>query len=352
MTQLARVEAVNLREVWKHEQTDFSRWLVDNIELLNSKLPFDIDPESLRQEAPAGAFSVDVVGEAVDAQSGEAITVVIENQLEPTDHRHLGQILTYVAAYDAQAAVWIAANARPEHAKAVQWLIDESSIDAWLFDIEVIKIEGSRPAAILTQIVGPSALSKKAKEGKQANLADKQQIYGFWSMALPKQAESCAEFGAWQGRNPTNSVYTWQTVPNSPGRIGWQTWVTHHGSWICLRVDGDTQAEADHLFAALQAQSDAIETEFGEPLQWKPLDKYKASLIRWDNPIKRGYRDSEDDWRDATDNLADAMRRLVAATHARIPELPPFVASEDDTLEAGEDADETSADMGLATASD
>ena len=110
---LAWVEKVSLREVWSHEQTGSSRWLVDNIDFLNRHLPFDIDPESLRQEAPAGAFSVDVVGDAI-SESGETFKVVIENQLEETDHKHLGQVLTYVAGYGAAAAIWISANARPD----------------------------------------------------------------------------------------------------------------------------------------------------------------------------------------------------------------------------------------------
>ena len=91
---------------------------------------------------------------------------------------------------------------------------------------------------------------------------DKERLYGFWSLALPKKALACAEYGAWQGRSPTSSVNTWQTVPNSTGRIGWQTWVTAHGSWICLRVDGETQEEADFLFNALAAQKEQIEGDF------------------------------------------------------------------------------------------
>ena len=152
---LARVTKVDLRTVWAHEQTGFSRWLVENIDFLNEQLPFDIDPESLRAEAPAGDFSVDVVGDA-SLDNGESIKVIVENQLEQTDHRRLGQVLTYVAAYGASAAIWISAQARPEHAKAVQWLNDEANIDAWLFDVEIIQIDESRPAPTLTRIVGPS----------------------------------------------------------------------------------------------------------------------------------------------------------------------------------------------------
>ena len=94
-----RVEKVPLRDARPHEQQDFSRWLVENIDLLNEHLPFNVDPDSLQREQAAGDFAVDVVGEATGPDSTEPFNVVIENQLERTDHDHLGKVLTYLAAY-------------------------------------------------------------------------------------------------------------------------------------------------------------------------------------------------------------------------------------------------------------
>ncbi len=216
---------------------------------------------------------MDIIGDAVSDETGEPFKVIIENQLEETDHRHLGQILIDVAAYGARVAVWISASARPEHAKAVQWLNDESSVDAYLFDVEVIRIENSRPAPILTRIVGPSELSKKAKAEKQANQADKQRIFGFWSTVLPSVASARSHLGVWQGRSPGQSVHVWQTVPNSAGRIGWQIWVTAHGSWLCLRVDAKTDEEAVHLWNQLLLRRPEIDQTFGPGLIWDPLDE-------------------------------------------------------------------------------
>lgn len=321
-----RVERVDLRSVWPREQQDFSRWLVENIDFLNDQLPFEVDPESLRPEQAAGDFSADVVGDAIDPDSSEPIKVVIENQLGRTDHDHLGKVLTYVAAFDAKAAVWIAAKARPEHAKAVQWLNDESSIDAWLFGVEVIRIAGSPEAPLLTQIVGPSDLSRKAKVEKRASQADRGEKEAFWSVVLPRVADACRSLGVWQGRNPSGNVHVWQTVPNSPGRIGWQMWVTHHGSWICLRVDGESQEEATHYFDQLVKQRDAIEAEFGGELLWDPLESHRASLIRWDNPRPGGYRDNPDAWPAVAEDLAGAMARLVRATRGRVASLVPYEA--------------------------
>jgi hypothetical protein len=319
-----RVERVPLRNVWPREQQDFSRWLVENIDFLNEQLPFDVDPESLLPEQAAGDFWVDVVGDATDPDSSEPIKVVIENQLGQTDHDHLGKVLTYVAAFDAKAAIWVSARARPEHAKAVQWLNDESTIDAWLFGVEVIRIAGSPEAPLLTQIVGPSRLSKRAKAEKRASQADRAEKEAFWSVVLPKVAVACQSLGVWQARRATASVYVSQTVPHSTGKVFWEIWVTHHGSWICLRTKGDSQEEASHYFDQLHAERDAIEAEFGGSLVWDPLEAYLASLIRWDNPHAGGFRDDSELWPAASDALADAMSRLVAATRDRVTALVPY----------------------------
>lgn len=319
-----RVERVPPRTVWPHEQKEFSQWLVQNIDLLNEQLPFEVDPDSLSPEQRAGDFWVDVVGEAADPESAEPIKVVIENQLEPTNHDHLGKVLTYAAAFDARAAIWISARARPEHAKAIQWLNDESSIDAWLFDVEVVRIGDSPVAPLLTQIVGPSRLSKEAKAEKQASNADRKAKEAFWTLVLLKVADACSHLGVWQGRAPSSSVHVWQTVPNGVGNMGWQVWVTMQTSWICLRVDAETQEEATAYFEQLLEQKEAIEADFDGPLQWSPLDGYRASLLRWDNPIPGGFRDDPETWPEVADAIAQAMASLVEATRTRVAALEPY----------------------------
>jgi hypothetical protein len=319
-----RVEKVPLRTVWLRERQDFSRWLVENIDFLNEQLPFEVDPESLRPEQAAGDFSVDVVGEATYPDSSEPIMVVIENQLEQTDHDHLGKVLTYLAAFDAKAAVWISGRARPEHAKAVQWLNDESSIDAWLFDVEVIRIAGSPEAPLLTQIVGPSALSRKAKVDKRASEVDRTERGGFWAIVLPRVAEACQHLGVWQGKRVSSSAQVWHRVPNSPGRIGWEIWVSQHRSWICVRVDAESQEEANHYFDQLQSEQETINAEFGSALLWDPLEAYQTSRISWDMPSPVGFRDDSELWPAVGDDLAEAMSRLVAATQYRIAALVPY----------------------------
>lgn len=112
---IGRLQRISLRDVWKHEALDFTKWLQENIEVLNEVIDLNLsNPES---ERSAGAFSVDLVAED---ESGNP--VIIENQLEKSDHDHLGKILTYLVAMAAKTAIWIVADPRPEHVSTITWL--------------------------------------------------------------------------------------------------------------------------------------------------------------------------------------------------------------------------------------
>jgi RecB family endonuclease NucS len=121
---VGRLRRVPLREVWPHEALDFTVWLQDNLEVLNEHL--DTPLANAEREQAAGAFSVDLVAEDDDGRA-----VVIENQLERSNHDHLGKLLTYLAAYEASTAIWIVAEPRAEHVKAVAWLNDSSQANVY-----------------------------------------------------------------------------------------------------------------------------------------------------------------------------------------------------------------------------
>lgn len=112
---IGRLQRVALREVWKHEAQDFTQWLQNNIEVLNETLDFNLTGAD--RERAAGDFSVDLVAE--DEDGG---TVVIENQLEKSNHDHLGKLITYLTAIGAKTAIWIVSDPRPEHVAAIGWL--------------------------------------------------------------------------------------------------------------------------------------------------------------------------------------------------------------------------------------
>ncbi len=112
-------------QVWKHEARDFTKWLQDNIEILNEVL--DLSLSSAESERSAGDFSVDLVAED---ESGNP--VIIENQLEKSNHDHLGKLITYLVAIGARTAIWIVADPRPEHVSAISWLNESPAADFYL----------------------------------------------------------------------------------------------------------------------------------------------------------------------------------------------------------------------------
>ncbi|HEY2882721.1 MAG TPA: DUF4268 domain-containing protein, partial [Pirellulales bacterium] len=112
---IARLDPVPLRDLWRNEEYDFSLWLYENIQVLGDVLGMQLhDPQ---REVVAGSFTVDLVADA-----DEIGRVVIENQLESSDHDHLGKLITYLTNLEAKVAVWITPRARPEHVRAITWL--------------------------------------------------------------------------------------------------------------------------------------------------------------------------------------------------------------------------------------
>ena len=140
---------VNLREVWEHEALHFTPWLEENIDVLNNEI--DLSLSIVEREQAAGDFSVDLVAED---ESGNP--VIIENQLERSNHDHLGKLITYLTAIGAKAAIWIVEDPRPEHIGAISWLNESSAASFYLLKLEAVRIEDSPLAPLLTLIVGPS----------------------------------------------------------------------------------------------------------------------------------------------------------------------------------------------------
>ena len=112
---IGKIKQVPLREIWKREDSDFTVWLKNNIDYLNDVLDFEVSIEE--REKRVGSFSLDLYGD--DGLGGK---VIIENQLEKTDHDHLGKVLTYLTNLDAHRAIWITPQPREEHGRAIDWL--------------------------------------------------------------------------------------------------------------------------------------------------------------------------------------------------------------------------------------
>ena len=304
---IGKLTRVPLREVWKHEAADFTTWLEENPEVMNEVLDFNL--VSAERERAAGDFSVDLVGEDDNGN-----TVVIENQLERSDHDHLGKVLTYLASLDAKAAVWIVARPRPEHVKAVTWLNEATSTPFYLLQVEAVRIADSPPAPLLTRIVGPSAEARAAGATKK-DLSDRHVIRNrFWTQVLDA-AKDKSKLHARISPGP----YNWIGTGTGIRGLTWNYAVRQHDTQVELYIDRGDGDENAAMFEQLLADKDAVEAAFGHDLEWQRLEGKRACRIRH-RLDKGGWRD-EERWPEAIEATTDAMIRLEKALRTRVKAL-------------------------------
>lgn len=181
MTELGRISKVDLREIWKHEATDFSAWLSreENLLLLSEELGLDI--EIIGTEQSSGRFRIDILAKETNSDH----YVIIENQLESTNHDHLGKVITYASGFDAKYLVWIVREVLPEHQKAIEWLNDhlDEEINCFLVKVEVWKIGDSVPAPRFEVICQKNnwAATLRSNKGQPVVTETKLKQLDFWT---------------------------------------------------------------------------------------------------------------------------------------------------------------------------
>ncbi len=162
MVKLGKLKEVEVRELWKGEATDFTPWLAkeDNIALLNDAIGIDL--EVIKQEKDVGPYRADILCKDTIADH----YVLIENQLERTDHTHLGQLLTYAAGLDAVSIIWISKTFTEEHRAALDWLnrITEEGINFFGIEITAYRIGESLPAPKFNIVSKPNDWVKHVKK--------------------------------------------------------------------------------------------------------------------------------------------------------------------------------------------
>ncbi|MCB0489938.1 MAG: DUF4268 domain-containing protein, partial [Cyclobacteriaceae bacterium] len=201
---LGSLKKVDLRSVWGHEALDFTRWLAqeENINELCQEL--DIEIENIKPEESAGRYSVDILAVEVDSNK----KVIIENQLESTDHKHLGQILTYASAHDASIIVWVVRDYTEEHKQAIDWFNRHmpEQISFFLVKIELWQIGQSEPAPKFNIISQPNYWAKtlrSATSQEKGNPSElKLQQQKFWQSFKDYVNKSGNQFGISLGKTP------------------------------------------------------------------------------------------------------------------------------------------------------
>jgi hypothetical protein len=273
MTTLGTLKAIDPRDVWAHEAADFTPWLAspESIERLGEAIGMELAVE--HTEVAVGPFAADIV--ARDTASGSY--VVIENQLNRTDHDHLGKALTYAAALNANAVLWIAPTFTDEHRRVIDWLNDNSADDLSFYGIqlELWSVDDSKPAVRFNVVARPAEIVRQAALRAQGDLTPTRRLQLEWwtafrdalvaSKAVPSVQSPRAQY--WYNVALGRSGYVLSCTANVDiGRIGVRVYLTS-------RFGGDA------ALAQLIESREAIESEIGAKLIWNPNPEAMDKII-------------------------------------------------------------------------
>ena len=186
--ELGNLEEVDLRQAWPHEARSFTPWLSENLEILSSVIGIPLELEG--QEVAVEQFSADILARNPRDDS----RVLIENQLEQSDHGHIGQIMTYLAGLDVNTVIWIAAGFKEPHLSAIRWLNDHT-IEPFAFfaiKLSIVRIADSPMAPVFEVVVKPNTWERQlqsiAKE-TQSSSGVGEVRKKFWTYYLEKYPE-------------------------------------------------------------------------------------------------------------------------------------------------------------------
>lgn len=270
---LGKLEKVSLRNVWKHEALDFTNWLAepDNLSLLSDEIGIEIS--LIQTEASVGKFSVDILAE--EEQTGRKI--VIENQLETTDHDHLGKIITYASGFDAEIIVWIVREVRDEHKQAVDWLNEhtDEKINFFVIKMEVWKIGDSPYAPKFYVVSQPNDWAKTIKRttSSEFKLTELKLLQlEFW-----EKFQEFAQSKNLKVRLGRPYAQHWYSISFGISKAHIELTVKSQTNEIGCEIYIPNSKE---LFQALEERKEIIHQELGEGLVWFELPQRNASRIR------------------------------------------------------------------------
>lgn len=273
---LSKISKVDLRDCWRNEAADFTPWLAseENIALLADALGMN-ELEVKAQEEHVGPFRADIL--CVDP--GTDKLVLIENQLEKTDHNHLGQILTYAAGLNAVTIVWIAEHFTEEHRAAIDWLnlITDKEFNFFGVEIKLIKIGDSPAAPMFNVIAKPNGWSKDVRSSQSSNegRSDGEMFkYDYWTAFVEYMNNHPSKLF----RTPSPSHDHWMNIAIGKGsmHIALLLNTREQKATIQLYIWDDADKK---YFDTLVKYKDAAATSIGESLTWRRLDGKKASTI-------------------------------------------------------------------------
>lgn len=306
MADLSRLKVVPVREVWRHEAYDFTQWMLANADVLADILGMEL--ELTEAEKQVGGFSLDLIGREI----GSGDVVIVENQLEPTNHGHLGQLLTYAGGTDPTTIVWCAPLFRDEHRAALDWLNEHTDENTRFFGVEVsaVQIDDSRPAPMFRLVAQPNDWTKQVHAEKAAVLSDRTAAYmSFWTELLQRIRDGHPDWT----RSTAGAKQSWITLPYGVANIWYGLVFSMNGPRVELYFGASDAGVNAREFERVLAHREKLEADFGAPLLYDPLPGKKACRIHFDRTAGGNVLDV-DTHEELMDWFISTMERFRPAT--------------------------------------
>jgi hypothetical protein len=269
---LGKIQIVSIRDIWQGEATHFTPWLSENLSVLSEKLGMDLELTTV--EGDAGDFSADIVARDLSTNR----TVVIENQFGSTDHKHLGQIITYSSVLGASVVVWIAETIRPEHKSAIDFLNHnlKEGLQIYALEVSVIKIDNSKPAYIFNTICMPAETALVGSDNTKG-ISETAEKYRTFFQGLIDELRTVHKFTNAKAGQPQS----WYVFPSENSKVYKYSanFAQSKRARVEVYLDCGDKAKNEALFDALYANKDKIEAEYGTELSWERLDSKRACRI-------------------------------------------------------------------------
>ena len=303
MYKLGTLEEIkDLRKVWPHEAQDFTPWLSqeENMALLSDAIGIDITVDET--ESDVGDFSVDIFA----SETGTGRKIIIENQLEDTNHDHLGKLITYASGKSAEVIVWLVRHAREEHRAAIEWLNNNTDdrIGFFLCEIKLYRIGGSEPAVKFEVVEKPNDWTKEVRRCESVN-ETKQQRYDYW-VAFQDYAFKNPQFASSFNRRKSGYDH-WLNF--GIGSSGCNISVTQVQKRNVIGVELNINDDKE-LFRSLLGHRDEIEKETGIKFDWRELPNRKASRILVEKAVSFADRN---EWNSQFEWIMDSMLKMKKA---------------------------------------
>lgn len=300
MMNLSKLEEIkNLRTIWPHEALDFTPWLSqdDNISLLADAIGIDITVDET--ESSVGNFNVDIFA----SETGTDRKIIIENQLEDTNHDHLGKLITYASGKSADVIIWVVKHAREEHKAAIEWFNynTDEKIGFFLCEIKLYRIDDSAPAEKFEVIERPNDWTKEIKKNESSNVIQ-QSRYDYW-VEFQEYAFKNSEFSKSFNKRKS-SVDHWMnfSIGSSACHLAVSQIRQRNELDVELYIDDDKA-----LFANLLLNKNKIENDTELTFDWRELPERKASRIVIEKTVSF---ENKSQWISQFDWLIDTMIKM------------------------------------------